>query len=70
MDLEKRVTELESKVAFQDETIDILNEELKAHQMLLAKLRRQTELLGEKLKEVQSGSQIASPQEETPPPHY
>lgn len=68
-ELEKRVEELEAKVAFQDETIDILNNEIKAHQQQMAKLQRQTELLGEKLSEVQHSSQLTIEQE-PPPPHY
>lgn len=67
--LETRIENLEAKVAFQDETIDVLNGEIKAHQQQLAKMRRQMELLGEKLREVQSNS--GGTQElEPPPPHY
>ena len=67
--LETRIENLEAKVAFQDETIDVLNDEIKAHQQQLAKMRRQMELLGEKLREVQSTS--GGTQElEPPPPHY
>ncbi|MBS3799298.1 MULTISPECIES: SlyX family protein [unclassified Pseudoalteromonas] len=67
--LEARIESLEAKVAFQDETIDILNEELKAHQQQMAKMRRQMELLGEKFREVQSGS-VMPQEQEPPPPHY
>ncbi len=62
--------ELEAKVAFQDETIDILNDEIKVHQQLLAKMKRQTELLAEKIKESQSPSSMMSNEPEPPPPHY
>ena len=51
--IEHRLMELEAKVAFQDETIEILNDEIKVHQQQLAKIKRQTELLAEKLKESQ-----------------
>ncbi|MFY8275491.1 SlyX family protein [Pseudoalteromonas sp. SSDWG2] len=68
--LEARIESLEAKVSFQDETIDILNDELKAHQQQMAKMRRQMELLGEKLKEVQSGSSLMPQEQEPPPPHY
>ncbi|KTF13325.1 SlyX family protein [Pseudoalteromonas sp. H105] len=67
--IEHRLMELEAKVAFQDETIDILNDEIKAHQQLLAKMKRQTELLAEKLKESQQPS-LMSQMQEPPPPHY
>lgn len=68
--LEDRVNELEAKIAFQDETIDILNDELKMHQQLIAKIQRQTELLAEKVKESQNLELGPEPQVEPPPPHY
>ena len=68
--IEHRLTELEAKIAFQDETIEILNDEIKVHQQLLAKMKRQTELLAEKIKESQSSSMMMSDTPEPPPPHY
>ncbi|KPH59962.1 SlyX [Pseudoalteromonas porphyrae] len=68
--IEHRLMELEAKVAFQDETIEILNDEIKVHQQLLAKMKRQTELLAEKIKESQSSSMMMSDTPEPPPPHY
>ncbi len=50
-EIENRITELEAKLAFQEDTIETLNEELKAHQQRLAKMQRQIELLAEKMKE-------------------
>ncbi|CAD2226349.1 conserved hypothetical protein [Pseudoalteromonas sp. 3J6] len=68
--IEHRLMELEAKVAFQDETIEILNDEIKVHQQQLAKIKRQTELLAEKLKESQSSQPMMSNMPEPPPPHY
>ncbi|MBB1354996.1 SlyX family protein [Pseudoalteromonas sp. SR45-5] len=68
--IEHRLMELEAKVAFQDETIEVLNHEIKVHQQLLAKMKRQTELLAEKIKESQSSSSMMSEVPEPPPPHY
>ncbi|MBH0031200.1 SlyX family protein [Pseudoalteromonas sp. SWYJZ98] len=68
--IEHRLMELEAKVAFQDETIEVLNDEIKVHQQLLAKMKRQTELLAEKIKESQSASSMMSEVPEPPPPHY
>jgi SlyX protein len=68
--LENRLDELEARVAFQDETIDILNDELKTHQQGMAKIQRQTELLAEKVKESQGGNFGDDQQVEPPPPHY
>ena len=67
---EHHLMELEAKVAFQDETIEILNDEIKAHQQLLAKMKRQTELLAEKIKEAQTSPSMMSNMPEPPPPHY
>lgn len=64
-----RITELESKVAFQEMTIDELNQALVYQQFALDKLQQQIKQLAEKLQGVQ-GINIASRAEETPPPHY
>ncbi|WP_194868510.1 SlyX family protein [Pseudoalteromonas sp. PPB1] len=68
-DLEDRINELEAKVAFQDETIEILNNELSAHQARLAIMQRQVELLAEKIKEGKDPGMMPQHQE-PPPPHY
>ncbi|MCF2910953.1 MULTISPECIES: SlyX family protein [Pseudoalteromonas] len=68
-ELEDRVNELEAKVAFQDETIETLNNELSAHQVRLAKMQRQIELLAEKIKEGRDPGMMPQHQE-PPPPHY
>lgn len=68
-DLQARLESLESKVAFQEDTIDQLNEEITNMNMQYAVVTRQVKLLAEKLKE-NKGSAVASMSEETPPPHY
>lgn len=63
------VTELETKIAFQEHTIEMLNQAVIDQQFALDKLQQQVRHLAEKLQGIQP-SNIASRAEETPPPHY
>jgi SlyX protein len=68
VDLEARVTDLETRLAFQDDTIQALNDVLVEQQrvverlqlQMMALLKRQEEMVG----------QFESVEEEAPPPHY
>lgn len=68
-DVIQRLEYLESRVAFQDETIELLSQELAEQQRVQEKMRMQLDSVITKLREA-SPSPMASQSEETPPPHY
>ena len=60
---------LETKVAYQEMTIEELNQMVVKLQADISKLKEQLMLLSQKLQATQT-SNIANLSEETPPPHY
>jgi len=67
--LAKRIEELESQAAFQDESHESLNATVARQDREILELKRQFSLLSERLKEIGDASPGAAPQDETPP-HY
>ena len=68
MTLESRVMDLESRVAFQDDTIQALNDVLVAQQKVVDRLQMQMAALLKRQEEMVG--QFESFEEDAPPPHY
>ena len=67
--LEQRLEELETRMAFQDDLINTLSEQVARQEMDIRELWEAKKQLNTQLKEV-SSSNIRKEDEETPPPHY
>lgn len=68
MDLEQRIVELEARQAFQDDTIQALNDVLVEQQRLVDRLQAQLSALARRQEEMQGRLEIDD--DEAPPPHY
>lgn len=67
--MENKIIDLESKLAFQDETINELNEVITDQQQQLDQLREEIRLLSLRISSVAESS-AGSEEKEPPPPHY
>ena len=68
MSLEARVTDLESQMAFQDDTIQALSDVLATQQRAVERLQLQMAALLKRQEEM--AGQFETFEEEAPPPHY
>lgn len=68
MTTEERVTELESRLAFQDDTIQALNDVVVEQQRMLERLQLQISVLARRQEEI--SGQFGMEEDEAPPPHY
>jgi SlyX protein len=68
VNIDERINELESRLAFQDDTIQALNDELVVQQRLIERLQMQVAALAKRQDEV--SSQFGLAESEVPPPHY
>ncbi len=67
--MEARITELETRLAFQDDTLNQLNDVIVRQQWQIDRLQAQMLQLQDRLKSL-IPSDVAPASEETPPPHY
>ncbi len=66
-DIAAQLEALETRIAFQDQTIEELNATITAQWRQIDLLTRRLDTMEE---QVRSGVQIADPSTEPPPPHY
>ena len=69
MDLEQRINEVETRLAFQETTLQELNEALTSQQQQLSQMQAVLEKLRERIVELASNMQPDAAIE-PPPPHY
>ncbi|MDR6177577.1 MULTISPECIES: SlyX family protein [unclassified Pseudomonas] len=69
MTLEERIADLEMRQAFQDDTIQTLNDIIVEQQRTLDRCAAQIRMLAERQVELQSAGGGGMP-DEAPPPHY
>ncbi len=67
--LQQDIEQLQMKVAFQEDTIETLNEALAKQQVQIDQMTFQLGHVIDKVKQIQP-SNLADESEETPPPHY
>ncbi|WP_025821133.1 SlyX family protein [Shewanella marina] len=67
--LAERIEELETKLAFQDMSVEELNQEVIKLNRIVADQQHQILFMISKLKSIEP-SNMATQAEETPPPHY
>ncbi|MFI7867231.1 SlyX family protein [Ectopseudomonas khazarica] len=68
MSLEARIMELESRLAFQDDTIQALSDELVEQNRLIERMQLQLTALARRQEEL--NGQVGIAEDEAPPPHY
>lgn len=68
MSLEMRINELETRLAFQDDTIQALNDVLVMQQRVVERLQLQLAALAKRQEELLG--QFGGGDDDVPPPHY
>lgn len=68
MDLETRVMDLESRLAFQDDALQTLSDVVYEQERVIERLRLQMQALLRRLEDLQG--QVGVSEDDAPPPHY
>jgi len=68
-DIEARITELECRIAIQEDLLQTLNQQMHEYQQTILKLQTSLEQQSSWIKQM-TATNIATPAEETPPPHF
>ncbi|MEE9100077.1 SlyX family protein [Pseudomonas sp. QE6] len=68
MELEDRVADLESRLAFQDDALQTLSDVVYEQERVIERLRLQMQALIKRLEDLQG--QVGVADDEAPPPHY
>lgn len=68
MDLEARVADLESRLAFQDDALQTLSDVVYEQERVIERLRLQMQALIKRLEDLQG--QVGVSDDDVPPPHY
>jgi len=69
-DTEQRLIELETKLAYQDDTVLALNDVVARQQLEIEKLSAVVKLLVERVRRLTAADESADPTAEEIPPHY
>lgn len=69
MDMNQRMIELETKISYQEHLLQELNDVIVLQQKEITSLQVMQERMLKQMKAL-SPSQLARPEEESPPPHY
>jgi len=67
--MEKKLADIETRIAFQDQELQTLNEVIIDQQKQIDRLHEKISLLEDKIRDLKTSS-LTPEVEETPPPHY
>lgn len=67
---QERIIELESRVAFQEDTLDQLNQVVSQQELEIEKLKRMIKIINQQIKNFSLDNSHGHSDQEPPPPHY